>query len=181
MLLREPVIWWNFTLARLALFFSHVAWMENKIEGICRSLCTRKNLGMHKQHTILMGFFQTSTSWFHYSSLIDFTRDVLLTIFSGKGSKYFFFSLWCYWWSADFIMSEQAFWTVSAFMLISNFACTCIDKLLHKEIYYKYINQTSLPPFSCLKYSLHMQAIQLSSPVIVQLIHLFNTISKTLK
>jgi hypothetical protein len=45
-------------------------------------------------------------------------------------------------------------------------------------IYYKYINKTNLPPFSCLKNSLHMQPIR--SQVIV-LINLFNTIFKTLK
>jgi hypothetical protein len=35
------------------------------------------------------------------------------------------------------------------------------------HIYYKYINEISLSPFSCIKYSLHMKAIQLSSPVII--------------
>jgi hypothetical protein len=49
------------------------------------------------------------------------------------------------------------------------------------DIYYKYINEISLPMFSCIKNFLHMQAIQLSNQVIIHLIHSFSIISKTLK
>jgi hypothetical protein len=71
---------------------------------------------------MLLGFFHVSTRLFHCSLLMHLSGEVLVTICSGKGSKYVCFSLYHCWRTTVFIISIQAFLTITSYMFISNLA-----------------------------------------------------------
>ena len=83
---------------------------------------TSKNFDFRKRHTIFLGLFHDSTSSILCSLDMQATGEVLLTRCNGKGSKYFFFSLWRCWQTAFFIILRQAFLIVASLVSITNFA-----------------------------------------------------------